>query len=777
MDNVSANDDVRRNAKDALHKTSQWRTLSSNTSVFERCSLENSEEPNDNGHVRTQFWSSSFQGQRSEASRQETASFEESVNGGAPNEGDDTVVSADQERQLLLLMLLAQVCALHDPTPRTFTVHVLELFERGILDRESIRFLFDLGLVPAAGSPSNLLSLEPTNQAVSIDVNDDQVPATSIQKWSRDIMPIHPALERAREASAIRIHLQRHESREKKSKKKGRPTAQPSDPATLGKSWKVENHPLYLSRYQREFTQIGLLAGGSFGQVFQATSKVDGRDYAIKRVAFSATGYSNESVTQVIREVRCLAHCDHPNCVRYYTSWLEPSWMTGSGTAVAPDQLASKQVQRKLLTDLNHLVISGESGKGSFSQSEKSISLDRDKYSYEPTQSSFRHRRRFSFGSSLDDSVENSKSDIWSKSGLDDNQPNLWSKSGISQDDSFLPWGRSESAGAHKARTNGSRKQNPPQKTYRYQINLFIQMQLCLPMTLADWIRQRNQSCASQDNAARIGPAMDIVMQLVRGLAHVHAKDIIHRDLKPGNIFTSTDGNFRIGDFGLSKLIRSANGEEAWDAGASVQKLLLPAASNLKGQGEKMSSWAEPLTAGVGTASYAAPEQVASDRYGSEADIFSLGLIMLELVCCFDTEHERVQTFQDCRRGKLPGWLVSEYPSLASLIQRCTDKQPQNRPSAEALLCSSDLLHATASAESQETLDHLRGQLKEKEEKLEQQKNVIAEKDKIIEELQRKMDKLNGTNYEAAIVQASSATGNEDLAVVVDASYSSDDDY
>ena len=54
----------------------------------------------------------------------------------------------DAERQILLLMLLAQVCSLHDPTPRTFTVHVLSLFERGILDRESVRFLFDLGLVP-----------------------------------------------------------------------------------------------------------------------------------------------------------------------------------------------------------------------------------------------------------------------------------------------------------------------------------------------------------------------------------------------------------------------------------------------------------------------------------------------------------------------------------------------------------------------------------------------------------------------------------------------------
>ena len=52
------------------------------------------------------------------------------------------------ERQTLLLMLLGQVCSLHDATPRTFVVHVVALYERGILDSHSIRFLFDLGLIP-----------------------------------------------------------------------------------------------------------------------------------------------------------------------------------------------------------------------------------------------------------------------------------------------------------------------------------------------------------------------------------------------------------------------------------------------------------------------------------------------------------------------------------------------------------------------------------------------------------------------------------------------------
>ncbi len=775
MENGSEDEIPQLNVTKALSDDPVWKT-SSRTSTAESNShsVRNSNSNASQADFSSQFWSYEHS---SEQSQHENASCEESVNGGA-TAGEDSVVSADQERQLLLLMLLAQVCALHDPTPRTFTVHVLELFERGILDRESIRFLFDLGLVPAAGSPTNFLLFEPTTNVPPPDSRganlDDSLHATStsLQKWTRDIVPVLPALDRAREASAIRILLQRHESREIGSKKEGfsNSASHTSSPTALGKNWKVENHPLYLSRYQREFTQIRLLAGGSFGQVFQATSKQDGRDYAVKQVAFSATGYSNESVTQVIREVRCLAHCDHPNCVRYYTSWLEPSWMTGSGTAIAPDQIASKQMQQKLLTDLNHLVMSKEARNCS-SRSEESFSFDRNQF--EASSCSLRHRRRFSFGSSLDDSIES----------LGNRRSDMWSKSGRSKDDSFLSWGRSDAPPSHTAKTNGPRKQNPPPKAYRYQICLFIQMQLCLPMTLADWIRQRNQSSVSHDHAARIGPAIDIVTQLLQGLAHVHAKDIIHRDLKPGNIFAGDDGNFRIGDFGLSKLLQSAKCDETWTAGGgingnSLHKRLLPSASanDLKGKGSDTSSWAEPLTAGVGTASYAAPEQVSSDSYGSEVDVFSLGLIMLELVCCFDTEHERIQIFQDCRRGKLPSWLTTDYPSVASLIKQCTDKHPKNRPSAQVLL-SSDLIDPTRpSAEVQETVEQLRIQLKEKEGELEQHKNVIAEKDRIIEELQLQMKRFSGSDFVATLAEQS-AMENADLGVSAVASYSSDDDY
>ena len=151
---------------------------------------------------------------------------------------------------------------------------------------------------------------------------------------------LKPEERRSYEASSIRTRLAEHEEQE--------PDFQEDD----SRPWDVSHFPLSLSRYQRDFTELSLLNSGSFGHVFHATRKMDGCDYAIKKVTFDAIGYSNQAIQQVIREVQCLATVsDHANVVRYFTSWLEPSWMTGSAQAAPPVPQA-----HKLLTDLHQLM-------------------------------------------------------------------------------------------------------------------------------------------------------------------------------------------------------------------------------------------------------------------------------------------------------------------------------------------------------------------------------------------------------------------------------------
>ena len=77
-----------------------------------------------------------------------------------------------------------------------------------------------------------------------------------------------------------------------------------------------------------------------------------------------------------------------------------------------------------------------------------------------------------------------------------------------------------------------------------------------------------------------------------------HSKNIIHRDIKPGNIFYNNDGNYKLGDFGISRIL---------DSSASFM-----------------------ASTGIGTPQYLAPEQL-SGKYDWRVDIYSLGLVLYEM--------------------------------------------------------------------------------------------------------------------------------------------------
>jgi len=542
-------------------------------------------------------------------------------------------VPAEQERQLLLLMLLAQVCALHDPTPRTFTVHVLELFERGILDRQSILFLFELGLVPSTTTSKLILP----KQNCDDENNNNRTAAERLRLVN--LNPQQAAVrQRTAEASAIRSSLEQQERQYRKSQSEPMPQRDAS--------WSAKHHPLSLSRYQREFEQVCLLSSGAFGQVFQARNYMDGNDYAIKRIQFSATGYSQESVQQVVRECHCLAACNHPNVVRYYTSWLEPSWMTGSGASSVVDTDQHQQ----LLKDITHIVAGSSKGD----DESQSVSNKLQSYFTEHV-SPRRPRRRYSFDASESGwDLEQSEVSV-------DHVQSSFSKDDLFADDIFdrsseedvkaLDIQRNQSS---HARYQRPRRKQQKQK-YSYQICLFIQMQLCHPSTLADWIRERNKSGLYPTVSKRIETVQEIFHQCVCGLAHCHENHIIHRDLKPANIFATVEGElqFKIGDFGLSKMIRKAMRP---NRGRSRPGPLLLSSSEdwqdkrpspcLRDETAK-----DPLTAGVGTASYASPEQVTSKTYDVRADIFSLGLILLELACGFGTNTNGIKYFRTVVRN------------------------------------------------------------------------------------------------------------------------------
>lgn len=101
---------------------------------------------------------------------------------------------------------------------------------------------------------------------------------------------------------------------------------------------------------------------------------------------------------------------------------------------------------------------------------------------------------------------------------------------------------------------------------------------------------------------------------------------MIHRDLKPSNIFFAPDGSIKIGDFGLV----TAMAEEAYA---------------LANDGHRNVGYSPVFinhTDQVGTQLYMSPEQIEGKPYSYKVDIFSLGLILFELLWPLSTQMEQV---------------------------------------------------------------------------------------------------------------------------------------
>jgi eukaryotic-like serine/threonine-protein kinase len=178
---------------------------------------------------------------------------------------------------------------------------------------------------------------------------------------------------------------------------------------------------------------------------------------------------------------------------------------------------------------------------------------------------------------------------------------------------------------------------------FRDQGALFIIMEYVEGIDLYDLLDRRKFLPA--DVAAIVS------LQVARALDYAHFRGVIHRDVKPANIIISKIGSVKLTDFGIART----------------------EASDLTQAG-----------VGLGTPAYMSPEQVVGDKLDHRSDIFSLGIVMYQMVTGKKpfVEDEQRSAMQKIRQDEPPPPRTlnpTVDKDLERIIMRCMNKQPADR--------------------------------------------------------------------------------------------------
>ncbi|XP_051503647.1 eukaryotic translation initiation factor 2-alpha kinase 3-like [Myxocyprinus asiaticus] len=458
----------------------------------------------------------------------------------------------------------------------------------------------------------------------------------------------------------------------------------------------------YVSRYLTDFEPVQCLGRGGFGVVFEARNKVDDCNYAIKRIRLPNRELARE---KVMREVKALAKLEHPGIIRYFNAWqesppqgwqedMDKRWLKDASTAdwllSSPDHMEAFSVKVPVASPSpvdsscmcagggDTSVCAGDQvcveGLGLDSlMSERDSQADLDavlEVSDSPHSFVLCPPRTVAPG----DCTSSSFDIVFEDSGCEhqDNESDL---SGSTPVPPVCP---SRSGSKPQCSTSTRPPSSTPARPTSLslvsstpcpavrplltpKVYLYIQMQLCRKENLKDWMAQR---CLPElrENAE----CLDIFLQIAEAVDFLHSKGLMHRDLKPSNIFFTMDDVVKVGDFGLVTAMDQEEDDEELSA-------LTPMPVYARHTGQ------------VGTKLYMSPEQLSGNSYSHKVDIYSLGLILFELLYPFRTQMERVRTLTEVRALQFPAAFYKANVQEAQMVRCMLSRVPAERPEASEI--------------------------------------------------------------------------------------------
>ncbi|NWU32308.1 E2AK1 kinase, partial [Dyaphorophyia castanea] len=477
------------------------------------------------------------------------------------------------------------------------------------------------------------------------------------------------------------------------------------------------------SRYLNEFEEVARLGKGGYGKVYKVRNKLDGQFYAIKKIKIRKT--TRRDCMKVLREVKVLAGLQHPNIVGYHTAWMEQVQTVhskGKYSSLCKTIMELQPLSVEQDSSNDHYHIQGvESGSSIVfadltSQEKKSCDSTSLKNVGRESVQNMDVRNDFTNSNSKEcvkpnncelsiELQEDFVNNVNSLSTDVENHSTRGPHSSLDQGAST----ESKSTSESKSCSEECSKNEVAlcgEFEVEYHLMLHIQMQLC-ERSLWDWIVDRNKRCnkRSEDTSSPyhlvdVRWTMKIFQEIVEGVCYIHSMGVMHRDIKPRNIFLhGSDHQVKIGDFGLACKDLLWEDADQWFQTERINGLT--------------------HTSGVGTCLYASPEQLQGSHYDFKSDMYSMGVILLELFQPFGTEMERTEVLTHLRTGQIPHTFYKKWPTQAKYVKLLTSPRAAERPTA-AQLRDSELFHST-----DQVISNLQQKVRQQEEEIEKLRERI----------------------------------------------------